>query len=293
MSKIMDLVKSKKQALQASSGRREKTLKPQPGKNRFRILPGWRADKEDPMFFADFGQHFIKDLDENLKAVYICADKTFGKVCPICDAIDHGMRTAGDDDVIEALKEGKSKSRILFNALHLDGDDPSAPIILDLTPTTGEKVFDIMDEHGDDFLSLTDGVDIIINRTGKGLNTEYSVLTAAKSKPVDKAVMANLNDLDAYVMQEYDEGRNKALAAISTVTGIMPAGISHDAPTAALEHDDSAFEPEAKTAAPAEVPEFEEADAEPEAEEDTTVAAVAVEDEMSTDDLDAMLADLG
>ena len=195
---IMEMVRSKRKAIQQSSGRREKTVKPTPGKNRFRILPGWRGG-DDPTFFHDFGQHFIKGVDGQLKAVYVCTEKTYGKPCAVCEAIAEGMGAAGDDNVLNALSESKSKGRILMNALHLDGDDPKTPVILDLTPTTAEKVFDLMDEYGD----ITDpktGIDIIINRTGTGLNTEYSVMPAAKSiKGVPAAILEKLHNLDEYV----------------------------------------------------------------------------------------------
>jgi hypothetical protein len=294
MSNIMDLVKNKKQALQAQSGRREKTFKCQPGKSRVRILPGWRGEG-DEMFFADFGQHFIKDMKGDLKSVYVCTDKAYGKACPICDAIEHGIKESTDDDVIEALKEGKSKGRVLFNVLHLDGDDPLTPVILDLTPTTAEKVFDLMEEYGN-ITDLDEGVDLVINRTGKGLNTEYSVLPSPKSKAVDKAVLKNLHNLDDYVKQEYDEGRNKALSAVGSVSGFLPAFApsSADSPTAALTDDSEPFKPTAPAKAKKDPLEgvavedlfpapIDEAEAEGEAEDDA----------MSSDELDAMLADLG
>ena len=289
MSNIMDLVKSKKQALQAQSGRREKTHKIQPGKSRIRILPGWRGDG-DAMFFQDFGQHFIKDLKGDLKSVYLCTEKAYGKACPVCDAIEHGIKSSTDDDVISALKEGKSKGRVLFNCLHLDGEDPSTPVILDLTPTTATKVFELMDEYGD-ITDLEEGVDLVISRTGKGLNTEYGVLPSPKSKPVDPSVMKNVHNLDDYVKQEYDEGRNKALAAVGSVSGFVPSMYS-DKPTAAIEHDSSAFEekasyeaePKPDTPIPSE-------DLEPMSIE--AMADDSEADSMSTDELDAMLADLG
>lgn len=247
---IMDLVRKKRQAIQASSGRREKTHKPQPGKSRFRILPGWKEG--DVTFFRDFGSHFIKDTNDDLKAVYICTEKTNQQACPICEGIAAGISASSDDAVIAALKESQSSNRILFNALHLDGDDPNSPVILDLTPTTAEKIFDLMGDYGN-VTDLDEGTDILINRTGKGLNTEYSIIPAPKSNTVDKAVLANLHDLDAYVQQEYDEGKNKAIAAVSTVSGLLPhssgpaishsggaaaAAIAHDAPT---EYDEDEY----------------------------------------------------
>lgn len=217
---LMDLVRSKKKNLQAASGRREKTHKPTQGKSKFRILPN-PADMNG-VFWQDFGQHFIKDASGDLKAVYMCADKTHGTDCPICESISSGIGASGDDSVIEALKDSKASGRILMNALHLDGEDPSSPIILEISPTSFEKILELMEEHGN-VTDLEDGVDIVITRTGKGLKTEYTIMTAAKSKPVDKSVLKNVHDLSAYVQQEWDEGLNKAISAVSSVSGLLPA----------------------------------------------------------------------
>lgn len=223
MTDIMDIVNSKRANIKAQSGRREKTHKPQPGKNRYRILPSWRdASLNDPTFFHDFGQHFIKDQAGAIKAVYLCTEKTFGKPCPVCEAVAEGIMSGADDITVKALENAKSKGRILFNALHAEGEDPKSPVILDLTPTTAEKVLDLMGEYGD-ITALTGGTEIVITRTGTGLNTEYSVMPAAKSPDVDPAVMAKLHNLDDYVKQEYDEGLTKAIGAVSTVSGVLPA----------------------------------------------------------------------
>jgi hypothetical protein len=231
---IMDMVKAKKAAIQATSGRREQTHKPSPGKNRYRILPSWRG-AEDATFFHDFGQHFVKDAAGQLKAVYVCVEKTFGRPCDVCEALAAASVSEAGEAVKDAIKESRSKGRVLVNALHLDGEDPTAPVILDLTPTTFEKVLSLFEEYGN-ITDLDEGSDIVITRTGKGLNTEYTVIAAAKSKPVPASVLKRLNDLDKYVMQEYDEGRLKAIAAVSSVSGLLPApsaahatGSPHDA----------------------------------------------------------------
>lgn len=214
---IMDIVRAKKQAIQAESGRRDKTHKPQNGKNRYRILPGWRKE-DDPTFYHDFGQHFIKNTEGELQTVYVCSEKTFNNDCPICREIQRAISSAKDDSVLKALTEAKSKGRVLMNALHRDGDNPDAPVILDLTPGTFAQVLNIMEEWGD-ITSLDEGIDIVIERSGKGINTEYNVQPAAKSKPVPASVLDKLYNLDEYVQQEFDAGKNKALAALSAVAG--------------------------------------------------------------------------
>lgn len=282
MTDIMDIVRKKKQAIQASSGRRENTHKPQPGKSKFRILPGWREG--DPTFFQDFGQHFVKNQKDELQAVYMCVDKTYGQPCPICQSIEQGIMRSTDDDITKALKESKSSSRVLFNALHLDGDDANTPIILDLSPTTAEKVLGLMEEYGN-ITDLDEGVDIIITRSGKGLNTEYTVMPAPKSAPVDKAVLKNLHNLDEYVKQEFDQGRNKAIAAVSNISGLLPPAASASAPklsAPAESYDDNYASMPADDEPTYSEPKLE---AEPVSSE--------ASDAIGDDELDAMLAELG
>ena len=293
----MDRVKAKKQQLQAQSGRREKTFKPQPGKSRLRILPPWRGG-DDTEFFHDFGQHFIKDKSDKLQAVYMCTEKTSGKPCVVCNAIAQGITESDDDEVINALNDSKSKGRVLLNALHLDGDDPETPVILDLTPTTFEKVLEVMDEYGD-ITDIENGCDIVINRTGKGLNTEYSVMPSPKSNPVNKAVLAKMHDLSKYVEQEFAEGENKALTAVGVTSGSVAlpapaAKLSGDTPSTSVEDmgldddidpaDDGVIEG---------VSEVVEATAEEAVATGATKAEVeGIDADLSEDDLDAMLAEL-
>jgi len=219
---LLEKIKQKKQAIQQASGRRVKTLKPTPGKSRWRILPSWRGDGQQ--FWHDFGQHFIKNTAGELQAVYVCLSKTYGddRPCEVCNSLSSAIKACDDDTVIEKLKEASSKGRILLNALHLDGEDPKTPGILELTPTTFEKFLDLFAEY-EDLMDLDAGRDIIITRTGSGLNTEYSIMVGAKTVKVDRAILPKLHNLDEYVAQEYEEGKKKALAAIGNVSGRLSA----------------------------------------------------------------------
>ncbi|CAB4121717.1 hypothetical protein UFOVP26_5 [uncultured Caudovirales phage] len=234
---LLAIIRDKKNAIQAQSGRREKTTRAQNGKNQFRILPTWR--KEGGQFWHDFGQHFVKGLDGQLKAVYICADKTFSKPCAICDGLGKAINSATDDAAIGALKEAKASSRILVNALNRSAwsEDANTPVILELSPSTFEKVLEIMETwatDGTDMLSLDEGMDILITRTGKGLQTEYTVQPAPKSAKVSTETLRSLHDLDAYVAQESVDERNRALTAVHAVVGLLPAGTETDRLTKTL-----------------------------------------------------------
>lgn len=220
MTSLMDLINQKKAALK--SGNRQKTVKPQDGRSRWRILPSWRGEGEG-QFWHDFGQHFIKDSAGQIKAVYVCVDKTFNKPCPVCDALQSAVRSSGDDTMANLLSEAKAGHRILVNALQVDGDNPAEPVILELAPGTFGEVLNIISEWGADVLNLADGKDIVIERSGKGKQTKYSVQIAAKSMPVDASVMKKIVNLDEYVAQESAEQQARAIANLNAVAGMLPA----------------------------------------------------------------------
>lgn len=253
---LMELLKQKKAAL--SSNRRAKTHKPEDGRSRWRILPGWRG-ADDPTFYHDFGQHFVKDAGGEVKAVYICVDKTFGKPCQVCSAVEHAIKNTADDGMVELLKNTKAGHRILMNALHVDGPAPTEPVILEVAPSVFESIASIIMEWGEETLSLDAGKDIIIERTGKGKNTKYSVQIAAKSAPVAADVMKKITNLDEYVAQESEEQASRALTNLSAVAGLLPsAAPAAKAPAApslrdlSIDEQDAALrELEGEVAAPA------------------------------------------
>lgn len=214
---LMELVKQKRADLNRNS---QRTVQPPEKKSRWRILPGWR--KDDPTFYHDFGQHFIKDAAGAVKAVYVCVDKTYGKPCQVCDSLSHAIHATEDDAMVELLKQANANKRVLVNAIRVDEGDRE-PAVLALSPKTFDEFLKIIDEWGESVLSLDKGMDIVIERTGKGLQTKYSVTPGAKSEPVDPAVMKKITNLDEFVAQESEEQAKRALANLSAVTGMLPA----------------------------------------------------------------------
>lgn len=214
----------------------QKTIKPKAGRNRYRILPGWRTNG-DPTFFHDFGQHFIKDAAGQVKAVYICADKTFGRPCDVCDAVAAGIAATTDDVTKKRIEDAKSSGRVLLNVLELDGTQPTVPQILEVAPTVfnGKKgvggIIALFDEWPN-MLDPNTGNDIIVEKSGAGLDTAYSVQIAGASKPVPAEALTKLNDLDAYVQQENAQAAQRALASVRAVAG-LPAPTTTYAPAAA------------------------------------------------------------
>lgn len=197
------------------------------GKNRVRILPN--PDPELP-FWHDLGVHWIKP-EKNAKpmAVVGCHDHTYDKPCPICVAIDKAAKLTTDDDELEVIKEMTARKQVLVNALMRNGENPNDPVVLGLTSTTFSNLCSIIEEYAEEFgdvLDLKNGLDFVIERTGKGLDTKYSIMPAPKSEAVGKDVMSRIVDLKEFVSQEYFRNDTKALNAIAEITGVAPV-VSH------------------------------------------------------------------
>lgn len=231
-SKLLEMMKQKKAALKS----KDKTIKPQPGSNRYILLPGWRKD-EQHVWFHDFGQHYIKNAADEIQAVYPCNEAIYGKPCPICDGLNRAQHAAADDETVELLKKAKAGRSYLMNVLALDSEDPTTPQILEIRSTAFGQLLETVEEWAGTMFDPDEAQIFTISREGKGLNTKYSVSVSPKKQAVPKAAYAKLTNLDEYVAQESDEQKRKALSAINSVAGIL----GNDKPTTtrpALAHDE-------------------------------------------------------
>lgn len=278
-SKLMALLAAKKQSMKKA----EKTVKLKPGKNRVRLLPGWRKGEEH-VWFQDFGQHFIKDAADQLQAVYLCSHATYEKPCEVCNALAAASRGVTDDETLEVLAKAKASRTVLINALMLDSDQPNTPVILELKRGVFGKLVEIVEEWSGSPLDPEKGQEIIMTREGTGLTTKYDATIGPKVYKVPAAALTQLHDLDAYVKQESDEQKRKAIAAVNSVAGFLPAPSGGDVPKTSA----SRLSAPAK-AAPAAAPEFDDV---PDFVE-TPAAAPAGRADMALDsELDDLLADI-
>jgi hypothetical protein len=224
-SKLMALLASKKQAMKKVA----KTVKPQTGKNRVRILPGWRKGEEF-VWFHDFGQHFVKNAADELQAVYLCTSATYEKPCEVCAALSVASKGVTDDETLEVLGQARANKSILVNALMLDSTEPNTPVILELKSGVFGEILEIIEEYEGKPLDPELGQEIIITREGTGKLTKYKAMIGPKVYKVPPAALTQLHDLDAYVKQESDENKRKAIAAVNSVAGFLPAPSGSDVP---------------------------------------------------------------
>jgi hypothetical protein len=218
---MMALVKGAKNRYSRSNS---KFVKLKEGKTRIRII----ATEEK--FWQDLGVHWIKtEIGGKPVAVVGCHDLVKDEPCPICAAIEKAMKAATDDETVNLVKEWKTKKSVLVKAIIRDGADASPdPQILELTPSTFGTIVSMIEEYGTevDPLSPTEGIDFVITRSGKGLDTRYEPIPALKSTPLTKDQIAKAKEINLLeaVEKEYFRGEeNKALNAIGQATGITLA----------------------------------------------------------------------
>lgn len=300
MSALLALLKQKQQDMAAS--RKGRTVKIPDGTSRWRLMGHWKGEDKFP--WHDFGQHFIKDSTGQVAAVYVCAQKTHGKPCAVCEAIAQGIKCATDDETMKLLADAKSGAgRVLFNAIHLNDSGEQKVEILEMPGTAFEQLIVAAtewEEAGESIFGVN-GKDVIFNRSGKGLNTNYTVTVAAKNKPIQAGLDKKLHDLDEYVSSESSEAQNRALNSVRAISGLLPAPAVAGLPTAArgaamLESDDP-YEAAPRPAARA-VPKVEEFEDVPDTSAPVAAAkpapkpVAAAATSTGDDDLDALLAGL-
>jgi hypothetical protein len=219
-----------------SSGNR---IKPKEGTNRYRIL----VPDADVQFWADLGVHWIKTELESNKPVAVvgCRDVVFQEVCEIDTAIDQAIASAFDEDSKKLYESWRAKKSVLLNVLDRSkgSTNPDEVQILEVTTTTFGKIMGLVQEYAEedqDVLDPKNGIDISISRSGKGLNTEYSVNAApGTSQPVKKEHLAGCHNLLDHINKEFFKGEEtKAINAIAQIAQINVPRIGSKTPTAAL-----------------------------------------------------------
>lgn len=199
------------------------TVKMKEGKNQIRII----QTSQDGKFWADIGVHWIKaEANGKPLAVVGCREIIKDEQCEICDAIEQAARQAVDDESLKIIKDWKAKKSILLVALvRTDDASSEVPQIVEITPSTFTQIISCIDEYEESGVNILDpksGHDIIIKRSGRGLDTEYTVLVAPKPSSYNaKSVHANLPNLEEFIEKNYFRGdEKKALQAIGRITGL-------------------------------------------------------------------------
>ena len=170
----MDKVKNR-QAELAKGGSDKDFWQPADGRNVIRVLPP--AEGKD-VFWSEGFIHFGVGPESRMVT---CSKDKYGK-CPVCKFIEE-IADSKNKEEKELAKKMKRKKRVYMNILVRDEDaDPKKVQVLQCGPTIFKGILDIfIDEDFGDIVDLKEGRDIIITRSGKKLNTEYSVQAKPKT----------------------------------------------------------------------------------------------------------------
>lgn len=198
--------------------------------------------KEEMAIYRDLGVHWIKmSKDGKPVAVVGNSEICYDRPSEIAAAVDAAIASAYDEDSKELYQSWKARASVLVNLV--DRTDDTVDVwelpkgvwgsIMDLWNLYAEQDFDIFDNQT--------GLDIAINRSGKGLNTKYDVqaMPVVPGKPFKAVTLDQVQgakDLDAFIESNYFRGdEQKALNAIAQVSGIViPRLGAPVTPTAAL-----------------------------------------------------------
>jgi len=251
MSSLRDKMAAKKDAIAASKAGGVKTYKFKVGKTLIRILPD-RLDPVNGEPWRDYGQHFIKDENDNLFAVI--GDKSLvtggAETCPVREALLAAAKGAPQELRDHIFKKVIAKLNHISNVAVLglvgkdnklvqDPDAPSdTPVLVSWSPNQLSELIDIFTmymDNGEEPFDLAGGVTIMVTREGTGQNdTKYTYNAYPRKFPVKPEVMEKAYDLDAWIAATFKEGAARALEGIAKITGSIagPVGAAAAALTA-------------------------------------------------------------
>jgi len=181
-------------------------FRPQAGETTIRILPGWEED-EGGFFYGQYwrevGQHW--NLNPDQKAPVMCPEHTpkLGGSCRVCDIVRKLKENKGSLAAQERYSRVRASTSYLMNIVNLEDpewtardvarfkkDNPESEVPFKAGTTkvqvfaAGPSVFNqLLTQMATNHLDISDpvlGKDVVINKTGKGLNTRYAVTLLIK-----------------------------------------------------------------------------------------------------------------
>jgi len=174
---------------------------PKEGKNLVRFLPAY---KEGGEFYLETSIHFgVKE------GLHLVCNRFYGEPCYICELVQK-LRLSDDPEDVRRAQRIAPRRRVFYNIVDLNDRDAGVQIY-----ASGASVFKQLLSYfyDPDWGDLTDpehGYDVVIERRGTGLDTEYTVRPRKNPSPIDDEEWLNqLNDLDNLVTRySYEEQKD-------------------------------------------------------------------------------------
>lgn len=118
--------------------------------------------------------------------------------CPACEAVKDAAAT-GDPDEIKWAESVQARRRYLFNVVNMDYPPEQRKVqILSATHSLKQAILSIYTDPAYERAIYVEGRDIILTRTGTGLNTEYNAKIRIDASDFDPNLANEVFDLDAY-----------------------------------------------------------------------------------------------
>lgn len=173
------------------------------GRTVLRVLPPW---SEEGVWFRPISEYYFRLGDGHL---FITSPLDFGMSDPF-DEYARSVYQVGDEEAVEEARKFRAKNRFLLNVVIVSdnkGTTPADGIKILKVPKAVKKQlvdFDIDPEYGD-ITNLEKGFNMIIERSGEGLETQYHVKAQRERTnifEITKQHGLELNDLSLHDLEE-------------------------------------------------------------------------------------------
>jgi hypothetical protein len=197
-------------------------MKMKQGTNIVRILPPLKGMTEP---WVTIYQHFIK-VPGAKQVVFNCPRRMENKRCPACEKGDR-LKATGNPADEKAARDFWASQRMISFAIDRDEMDKGIQLF-PFGATIKGRLRHFREKLGKDFTDLNDGFDIVIERMGQGLSTEYQTDLGEQCPVVGdmsqlESWAADLPDLQSFAkVLSYDAIVEKFATAGSSVGGSAP-----------------------------------------------------------------------
>lgn len=204
-------LKAEYDAAMKETGDRE-FWKPKDSLNLIRILPPKDVKQ---LFYVKTGAHFGL-LGSKME---LCPKETYGKDCPVCEFVQqlYGEKTQAAAKLIAALKVRK---RYLMNIIALDIDQVKPLYFLSGITVWKDLCGFIMDDDYGDITHAKTGRNVVIEKSGSKLQTEYAVRVKPNPTPLpDVSILNEMKDIREILKEKIKSYDGLAALLISPEDG--------------------------------------------------------------------------
>lgn len=173
---------------------------PAEGRNRIRIMPPWAEDAANAgRYFFETAFHYGIGPDERTMPCPLVAKVR--ETCYLCGLASSLKKSSDEDDQAEA-KDLFPKRKYLLNVVDLAHPEKGVQVWAAGVKAMRQVHYYVRDREYGDITDLDDGYDLIVEKTGSGLNTEYFVKAAKRSSAFPSEDLQDKNPLLADVGEE-------------------------------------------------------------------------------------------